>query len=591
MKITSKGSRLALGAVAVAASAALALTGCTTSKSDSSSDKGSSNNKTITMALTNEATSFNNNTPQGNLDTNGVLGYLTTPSFYYLDNKYKVVHNSDVGSYKKTGDSPLTVQYNLKKGLKWSDGKPITGDDMYLAWAINSQYYESASTDEEGKVTKGNQYFATAAGKLYDTEMPKFSNDGYTMTVTYNEPYVDWELQSFLAQPLHSVAEIAGVSEKDAVDALKNTPKGDVNNPAPANDVLKKLGNVINTGYDATSLPSDKRLLVSGGPLKVTGWTPKQSMTLEKNTEYKGKEAVKFGKLVFRFYGDAAGQVTALRNGEVDIVQPGSPTADTLKSLKGLKGIETVQGNTVSYDHLDLNFKSAVFKDANVRKAFLLTIPRQQILDSIVKPINPKAKVLDSQIYLPADKDYAADVKQNGSSEFDKVDIEKAKQLLNGATPTVKILYNSGNPNRVASFQAIQASAKEAGINVVDGGSPKWSSLLPGGDYDASLFGWISSGAGNTMIPQLFQAGNSGNYNQYNNPTISDLAVKSQTTVDEGDLKDIKFAIDKGAFTDGYGLPLFQAPGIVAYSNHVHGIKYMGNQTYAPYNVWEWSKD
>jgi hypothetical protein len=58
----------------------------------------------------------------------------------------------------------------------------------------------------------------------------------------------------------------------------------------------------------------------------------------------------------------------------------------------------------------------------------------------------------------------------------------------------VKILYNTKNPNRVDEFQAIQSSAAKAGFQVVDGGDPKWSSLLVGGNYDASLFGWISPG-------------------------------------------------------------------------------------------------
>ena len=38
----------------------------------------------------------------------------------------------------------------------------------------------------------------------------------------------------------------------------------------------------------------------------------------------------------------------------------------------------------------------------------------------------------------------------------------------------------------------------------MDAGSPDWSTLLPGGNYDASLFGWISPGAGTSQIPQLF---------------------------------------------------------------------------------------
>jgi peptide/nickel transport system substrate-binding protein len=244
-------------------------------------------------------------------------------------------------------------------------------------------------------------------------------------------------------------------------------------------------------------------------------------------------------------------------------------------------------GAQVSYDHLDLNFGSDVFKDAKVREAFLKTIPRQQILDSIVTPVDPKAEVLNSQIWLPSQDEYAASVKQNGSEKFDKVDIDGAKALLAGATPTIRILYNTNNPNRVDEFQAIQASASKAGFKIVDAGSPDWSSLLPGGNYDASLFGWISPGAGTSQIPQLFTTGGGGNYNRYN--VMNDVAVKTQTTLDKGDLVKLEQQIDKQTFSDGYGLPLFQLPGVFGVNARVNGVKFMGNQTGPFWNFFDWT--
>jgi ABC-type transport system substrate-binding protein len=140
------------------------------------------------------------------------------------------------------------------------------------------------------------------------------------------------------------------------------------------------------------------------------------------------------------------------------------------------------------------------------------------------------------------------------------------------------------------AFQAIQASAKQAGFNVTDGGSPDWSTLLTGGDYDASIFGWINPGAGNAQIPQLFQIGNSGNYNNFNNQEASDLAVQSQSTLDPEKLDKIKLQIDGLAFKDGYGLPLFQLPGVFAASCKLQGVKWFGGQNGITWNVWDWSK-
>jgi peptide/nickel transport system substrate-binding protein len=578
--------RHTISALAIAGVAAVALAACTTSSDTAAPSTG----KTVTIAEVNEATSFNVNTPQGNLDTNGMINYLTQPQPFTLDAKYNVVPNTSLLTLKKLSDNPLKVEYTIKAGQKWSDGKPMTADDLLLGWASSSCYFDSAKFDADGTVTSGTQYFATAGGCVFSTDRPTVGNDNRSITFTYDQPYVDWQLNQYIMQlPAHVVAPEAGVTEDALVKAIETAPKGDVDNPAAVDPTLQKVAKFVNTGYDKTSLPSDKKLLVSGGPMKVSAWTPKQSMTLVPNPEYTGDHKVKISKLVIRFIGDANAQVTALQNGEVDAIQP-QTSADTVKALKGVSGAKVIQGNQVAYDHLDLNFNSGVFKDPAVRQAFLLTIPREDILKSIITPINPDAKVLNSQIFLPGQDGYDQSVAANGSSDYAAVNIDKAKQLLNGQTPTVKILYNTENPNRVDDFQAIQASAAKAGFKVVDGGSPQWSTLLPGGDYDASIFGWINPGAGNAQIPQLFQTGNPSNYNNYNNPDVSALAVKTQSTLDTSELLNLKLQIDAASFKDAYGLPLYQLPGLFATQGNLKGVSWFGGQTGLVWNIWDWSK-
>jgi peptide/nickel transport system substrate-binding protein len=580
---------LAIGAIAVAGVTALALSACTTSGSTSTSSAAKGG--TVTVAVVNDFTSFNSQTPQGNLDTNGQVGYLNGSygtGFQYIDNNYKIVHDDKFGTFEKTSDDPLTVKYTLNKDDKWSDGQPVTADDMILAWAIASGHYDSAKFDDEGNVSSGTQYFQIAGSTagVDATAFPTVSDDNRTITLKYSTPYVDWELVNPIAQPAHIVAKKAGLSSAaDLTKLLKGLPKGDPDNPAAPDATLKKAADFVNTGYDVTAFPTDKDLLVSSGPFVVSSWTPGQSLTMTKNKYYAGGLKPSVDKIVFRIIPDANAQVTALQNGEVDIINP-QASADTITALKQTSA-KILTGAQASYDHLDLNFGSAVFADAKVREAFLKTIPRQQILDSIVTPVDPKAKVLDSQIFLPNQEEYAGSVKQNGSDKFAKVDIDGAKALLAGATPTVRILYNTNNPNRVDEFQSIQASAAKAGIKVVDAGSPDWSKLLPGGDYDASLFGWISPGAGTTQLPQVFASQGGGNYNRYTGTNAD--ALKSQTTLDKDALTKLEYQIDKKTFDDGYGLPLFQLPGVFATTARVDGVKFNGGQSGPFWNFWDWS--
>ncbi|RLP80816.1 ABC transporter family substrate-binding protein [Mycetocola lacteus] len=580
---------------AIAGAVALTLAGCTTASPNDDSSTGNKSGGTITIATTNAFTSFNGDTPQSNLDTNGMVGYLTGTSgglglgsFMTLDDKYNVVPETDIGTFEKVSDEPLTVKYTLKKDLKWSDGQPITADDMLFTWASSSGYYDDATTNDAGEVTSGTRYFdlAGSTAGLDETAFPTISDDNLSLTLTYSKPFVDWNLVNMLGKPAHVIAEKAGVSLADFVKTLKDTPKGNPAAPAAVNPTLEAAAKFWNTGYDVTSMPTDKSLLVSSGPFIVSDFTAESSITLKKNPEYKGKNVPAYDELIIRFIGDTNAQVSALQNGEVNAIYP-QTSADTVTALEKANA-KIERGDQLAYDHLDLNFKSDVFKDKNVREAFLKTIPRQQILDSIITPVNNKAEVLNSQIYVPQNAEYKDATKVNGYDAFGKPDIEGAKALLNGATPTVRILYSSVNPNRVDTFKAIQASAKEAGFNVVDGGSKDWGKELSGGNYDASIFGWVSPGAGNSALAQIFASNGGGNYNGYNNADVDKLVADAQTALDPKALEDIKIKIDTATATDAYGLPLFQLPGVFATNGTISGIKYFGGQTGLVWNAQDW---
>lgn len=577
--------------------AALALAGCTTAPTDDNTGSGG-DGSTITIATTNAFTSFNGDTPEANLDTNGMVGYLTGVSgglglggFQRLDSDYSVLPNTDFGTYETVSEDPLTVKYTINEGLKWSDGEPINADDMLVSWAIGSGYYNDAVVDPEtGDVTNGGtQYFSLAGSTagLDTTSFPEIGDDNMSMTITYGTPYVDYELVNPIGKPAHVLAEKAGVSEADFIELLKTMPKGDSAAPVAANETLKAAADFWNTGYNVTAMPTDASLLVASGPFIVKDFVPESSITLAKNPEYKGDKSPAYDQLVIRFIGDANAQVTALQNGEVQAIQP-QPSADTLTALENANA--TVHpGDQLAYDHLDLSF-GGVFAEANVREAFLKTIPREQILASIVTPVNPEATVLNSQIFLPTDgQAYETSVASSGYDAFTEPDIEGAKALLAGATPTVRILYNTNNPNRVDSFRAIQQSAQQAGFVIVDAGSPDWGSLLGSGSYDASIFGWVSPGAGNAALPQIFKTNGGGNYNNYSNSAVDTLVDESQVTVDAARLAEIKTEIDAATAKDFYGLPLFQSPGLFADNGSVKGVTYFGGQTGIVWNAQEWT--
>src|SRR5690606_20670402 len=151
-------------------------------------------------------------------------------------------------------------------------------------------------------------------------------------------------------------------------------------------------------------------------------------ISFEPNPEWRGEMSPSFDELIIRFIGDPNAQITALQNGEVDIIEP-QPSADTLAAIEAFGGT-LIQGSQLPSDHLDLTMNSEVFSDPAVREAFLRTIPRQQILDSIVTPVQADAEVLNSQMFVTNQPQYADAIAANGYSDFAEPDIERATELL-----------------------------------------------------------------------------------------------------------------------------------------------------------------
>lgn len=588
-------------AVAIGATAALALSACAAntggeSNSSASGSEGANTGGEIRVVETNAFSSFNSNTAKGNVDINSKIAYTTGTAgshFNYIDNELKIVKNDKFGKYEVLSEDPLTVKYTINEGVKWSDGEAIDADDMLFAWAIMSGRFDDAQVNDDGEVVKGNTYFQYAGDTsgLALTDVPEVGDDNRSVTLKYSKPFADWEISFDILTPAHVAAEKAGMSQEELTKLLTETPKGDPQNPAAKpNAQLKKVADFWNTGYDTKSMPTDKSLYLSSGPFIVKDIVPDRSMTLVRNEMYNWGPMPKVDSIVVRYIGEAPAQVQALQNGEVDIIAP-QPSADTVEQLKALGNDVVVEtGNELAYDHLDLNF-TGVFKDHDVREAFMKTVPRKQIVDTVVKKLNPDAKPLDSQLFVPDNDAYAESAANNGSANYQEADIPAAKKLLDGKKPKVRIMYNKDNPNRVDAYSLIAQSASQAGFQVVDGGlgASEWGGALGTGTYDASIFGWISSGVGVTGVPQIFGSGSASNFNDFSNKEADKLMDELIITPDKAKQDELKIKIDKLIWDSAYGLPLFQSVAVDAHSSNVEGVKFMPNQTGVWWNFWDWS--
>lgn len=499
-------------------------------------------------------------------------------SFWYFGTDGSIIPNKDFGTYEKTSDDPLTVKYTISDDAKWSDGTPVTAGDFIFHWAANNDTVKA-----EGSETPLFDSISFEQGK-YIPEAPEGEADGKEFTVTYPEPYADWEILISTALPAHIVAKEAGMSFEELVTAAKEK---DVEALTPAAEFW-------NDGWDFSpgELP-DASLVPSMGPYKFKdgGWQAGQSITLEANPEYWGTPpATK--ELVLRF-ADPKTHVQALQNGDLDVIEP-QATVDTLQQLEGLGDDVNVQtGDQLTWEHVDYNRgEGSVFADSpELREAFALCLPRQQIVDNLIKPIYADAQVMNLREVFPFQDKYQEVVDEAYPKEMDEPNIEKAKELVEKSgvsKPTVRLGYQAGNQRRTETVALIKSSCDQAGFDVQDANSPVFfKEVMPAGDYDAALYAWAGSGQ-KASGANIYQSDGAQNQQSYNNPEVDAAWDKLATSLDENEQLEQVKTIEKLLWEDFQAIPLYAHPGLVGHKADVANVRDTAAQSGALWNVEQW---
>ena len=499
-------------------------------------------------------------------------------SFWYFGTDGSIIPNEDFGTYEKTSDDPLTVKYTISDDAKWSDGTPVTAGDFIFHWAANNDTVKA-----EGSETPLFDSISFEQGK-YIPEAPEGEADGKEFTVTYPEPYADWEILISTALPAHIVAKEAGMSFEELVTAAKEK---DVEALTPAAEFW-------NDGWDFSpgELP-DASLVPSMGPYKFKdgGWQAGQSITLETNPEYWGTPAAT-KELVLRF-ADPKTHVQALQNGDLDVIEP-QATVDTLQQLEGLGDDVNVQtGDQLTWEHVDYNRgEGSVFADSpELREAFALCLPRQQIVDNLIKPIYADAQVMNLREVFPFQDKYQEVVDAAYPEEMDQPNIEKAKELVEKSgvsKPTVRLGYQAGNQRRTETVALIKSSCDQAGFDVQDANSPVFfKEVMPAGDYDAALYAWAGSGQ-KASGANIYQSDGAQNQQSYNNPEVDAAWDKLATSLDENEQLEQVKTIEKLLWEDFQAIPLYAHPGLVGHKADVANVRDTAAQSGALWNVEQW---
>ncbi|MET9065966.1 ABC transporter family substrate-binding protein [Streptosporangium sandarakinum] len=548
-----------------------------TTSGSAAASSSSGAGKTITFAFDQEFSSYNGNTGAENSSRNNMPLQRVLTGFWYYGGDGTVTPDKDFGTFEKISDDPLKVKYTINPAAVWSDGTPIDCDDLMLAWAANS-----------GKI-KG---FSTAGTTGYElTDVPNCEKGGKEVTHTYSEPFGDWAGALYSVgqvMPAHVVEKKGGLSEDEFIEAIKKKD-------------AKKLADAIkfyNDGWVMKGQLLSEDLIPSSGPYKLAKFDAGQSLTFAVNDKYWGPKP-QVQTVVERFIA-LDQQAQALQNGEVNIAVP-QPGPDVLNQLNALEGVTVKTGPQYFYDHLDFNMDSSPFKDRTLREAFAKCVPRQLIVDNLIKPLNPNAAILQARLVSSVQPNYADVINGIGGEDkkYDQVDIEGAKALLKKAGKEgleVKIGYQSPNPRRTSVTQLISDSCNKAGFKIKDNGDENFfGNGLTNNTYDVALFGWIGSDliSGSTSTytsPSKCDSEHKGNNNGcYSNKKVDELLKKVNQTTDKAAQTPLVAEAEKIMWQDLATIPLYENPNLTAWSEGVNNVVPNPTQAGISWNMDKWT--
>ncbi|MHA7965652.1 ABC transporter substrate-binding protein [Paenibacillus sp. CAU 1782] len=301
---------------------------------------------------------------------------------------------------------------------------------------------------------------------------------------------------------------------------------------------------------------------IGTGPYKFVSWEKGSNLVLEANADYwNGEPDVK--KVTFRSIPEASTRVSALLNGEVDIVTAVSPEDRDKISSSSAARLSTVEraGNTVY-----VGFKTDVkpFDDPKVRQALNYAID----VKSIVEKVLQGAAVQTNSLIGPKDFGYAG--------EFDGYDYdpEKAKALLaeagypDGFTATLDTVSWYIKNTDVAQVIAEQLKAVGVTIKVNNVESSVYRTLVPSGKQsDMYVLGWSSTNTldADAAIYAILRSGES--YSTYANADVDAKLDEARSITDEARRKQLYEEIQAEVLKDAPRIFLYQENQYYGVSN------------------------
>ena len=318
----------------------------------------------------------------------------------------------------------LTYTFNLRSGLKWSDGQPLTAKDFEYAWKRATDPTTKSRYAQALWPVKGGEAFGTGKGTADGMQSKATDERTFVVTLERSTPFFMHLVATWTAYPIRR-------------------------------DTIEKNG-------DKWTLTKDT--YISNGHYRLVEWKPEQSMTVEKNPNYWGANDGP-DTVVWTLYDDVATKsVQAYEAGELDrAVLVGSDVARAKADATLSKEIKKFERQGSQWIILDTT--NAPLDNGKVRQALSMATDAKRLNEVVLK-----------DAYFNAVSIVAPGIPGQKNDQGLKFDTAKAKALLTeagypdgkGWPANVKFTFASEGAETKAIAEAVQAMWKQnLGIDIV----------------------------------------------------------------------------------------------------------------------------
>lgn len=425
----------------------------------------------------------------------------------------------------EASDDGLTYTYTLREELLWSDGEPLTADDV--AWTIN---------------TSRDQGWANHIATTQNLDAQAV--DERTVTITSSVPDPKLPTMDAYIVPRH-------IWEEQAPD-----------------------GETV-VGYEALDG-------VGSGPFVLEEYREEQFVRMVANDNYwDGRPVV--DEVRFQVFTNADAMVAALQQGEIDAAH--NLPAASLDSLEADENIEVIAGQQGGFDEIALNGGAAegqphpALLDIEVRRAIQHGIDKEAVVEDlldgradIATTISPSADPR-WRPDIPADEQFTYDPDRANQILDDAgyldTDGDGVREMPDGGEPLV--FRHAVNSDSVVAQPIADLYAgwmEEIGIEVelsaYDEG--QLFDLIVAGDYESFAWGWTPFVDPDPMLSYFTEA-ELGNWNDANwfDPQYDALYAEQNQELDPGRRLEIVHEMLRLFYDTAVYVPLYYSPDFQAY--------------------------